>query len=201
MGAVEQFFGASGWTLVALGLASCLIPHFFRRGVVAMLCGDFCLFLGIVMPRTFMGMAFFQGALGRQGYRSAGIAAAAALFALLAVPPAVRAWRRRKAAAEEGQGEAAGDGSEDRADPSIFTNVRLEENARGAATSADGAVPAGAGFRSAPAEAKARPGQGAAAAGSEDPLKSGSEDPLKSGSEDPLKKELFGGLGKGDRLI
>jgi hypothetical protein len=143
MGAVEQFFGAAGWTLVALGLASCLIPHCFRRGVVVMLAGDLCLFFGIVMPRTFMDLAFFSGlfGLGRRGYTACGIILAAILFALFMGPAVARIFRSRGAKGGDGAAhEAAGDGGSTRspegagatADPSLFAKVKeaAEEEGR-----------------------------------------------------------------------
>lgn len=191
MGAVEQFFGAAGWTLAALGLASCLVPHCFKRGVVAMLAGDLCLFLGIVMPRSFMGMAFFAGAfgLGRTGYHACGIAAAAILFALFMGPHAVKIWKGRGAAAAgggNGGGEAPADAGEGRADPALFSKVRQAAAARAPQDQAmDGA---GDGAGQEPAEPPlGDPGQGQG-------------DPDAPSGRDP-REDLFSGLGKGDRPL
>ncbi len=201
MGAVEQFFGAAGWTLAALGLASCLIPHCFKRGVVVMLAGDLCLFLGIVMPRSFMGMAFFQGSfgLGRTGYHACGIAVSAILFALFMGPHVVKIWKGRRLAAPAGAGgagnaDAAAPAGEGRADPALFSKVR---QAAAAKEPADQSLDEARRELAEPPRDGLSPDQGKPGAG----LHPGSEDfGAEPSGRDP-REDLFSGLGKGDRPL
>lgn len=207
MGAVELFFGAAGWTLVALGLASCLIPHCFRRGVVVMLAGDLCLFLGIVMPRTFMGMAFFSGAYGlsKTGYHACGIAIAAILYLLFIGPGAVKAWRRRGGADDdaaedepardqEGAPSNSADASQSRADPSLFSKVRQSAAARSEKEKA---------YEKADQELSESPREDENPGIREEPalsLHAGDGHQTHAEPRDP-RAELFSGLGRGDRPL
>ena len=199
MGAVEQFFGAAGWTLVALGLASCLIPHCFKRGVVVMLAGDLCLFLGIVMPRSFMGMAFFQGAfgLGRTGYHACGIAMSAILFALFMGPHVVKICKGRRGASssgEDGAGKADADAIQDRADPALFSNVR---QAAAAKEPQDEALDEARQELAEPPRDDLGPDGEEPAAGSQ----AGGDGPGAAPSARDPRADLFSGLGKGDRPL
>ncbi|MDD6318038.1 MAG: hypothetical protein PUA61_04245 [Succinatimonas hippei] len=147
MASVEDFFSAAGWTLVILGLIACFVPHCFKRGVIAMLLGDLCLFFGIVMPRTFMDLAFFSGipGLGSTGYKVLGGAISAVVYVLFTGPFLIKRTRSRRNLKKEDSaansdrnnetasviendnqktGEEHSDNKSPVVDPAIFSKVR-----------------------------------------------------------------------------
>ena len=85
---VDAWCSYLGWTLLALGLVSCLFPRTFKLGVIVMILGNIPLILGIAAPRRVMEWVINRGVAPSQfpsveQSHSLGIASGVVIFILL----------------------------------------------------------------------------------------------------------------------
>lgn len=85
---VDAWCSYLGWTLLALGLVSCLFPRTFKLGVIVMILGNIPLILGIAAPRRVMEWVINRGVAPSQfpsveQSHSLGISSGVVIFILL----------------------------------------------------------------------------------------------------------------------